>query len=579
MAEKSKQDQIVHIFQIADLAPEANAEKEFLQSNGCESLILVLLVLKKSFVGFLGFDSVRVEKTWPNEIIGQLKMVGEIFSNALARRRMKEGLKQIGEKYRNLVENINLAAVLLDRAEAKYHSIFANAVEGIFQCTLDGRFIISNPACAAILGYGSPEELIIQDSDGRRPYFVDPECHKELQWLLKENGFVKRFETQVFRKDGSKIWISINALAMRDANEAVVFYEGTMVDITGRKWADDQIRYLSFHDKLTGLYNRAYFEEELKRLDTDRELPITVIMGDLNGLKLVNDAFGHREGDKLLAQMAKILKESFRKEDVIARWGGDEFAIFLRRTSYTVAVEIIERIKLVCRQAGQDPVQVSIALGAVTKEDPSQDIQEILKEAEQRMYRSKLLESKYVRDSIISSLRRTLFEKNHESEEHTYRLQELALPIGRALGLPDGQLDDLKLLATLHDIGKIGVPQGIIIKPGNLSPEEWDLIRKHPEIGYRIAKSSLELAPIAEAILAHHEWWDGKGYPRGLKGEDIPLISRIIAIVDAYDVMTHAQPYKEAMSQEEALQELRKKAGSQFDPKLIAMFIEMAFAA
>jgi len=304
-----------------------------------------------------------------------------------------------------------------------------------------------------------------------------------------------------------------------------------------------------------------------------------VIMGDLNGLKLVNDAFGHQEGDKLLTQTAKILKESCRKEDVIARWGGDEFAIFLRRTSYRVAMEIIERIKLVCRQASQDPVKVSIALGAVTKEDPSQDIQEILKEAEERMYRSKLLESKYVRDSILSSLRRTLFEKNHESEEHTYRLQELALPIGRALGLPDGQLDDLMLLATLHDIGKIGVPQGVIIKPGNLSPEEWELIRKHPEIGYRIAKSSPELAPIAEAILAHHEWWDGRGYPRGLKGEDIPLISRILAIVDAYDVMTHAQPYKEAMSQEEALQELQKKAESQFDPKLIAMFIEMVCAA
>ena len=294
IAEKTKEDQIVHILQMADLPPEARMEKEFLQLNGCQSLILAPMVYKKSFVGFLEFESVRAEKTWPNEIIGQLKMVGEIFSNALARRRMEEGLRKIGEKYRNLVENINLAAVLLDRAEAKYHSIFANAVEGIFQSTLDGRFIVSNPACARILGYASPEELIVQDSDGHRPYFVDPKRYKELQRLLEENGSVKGFETQVFRKDGSKIWISVKALAMRDANGAVVFYEGTMVDITGRKWADDQIRYLSFHDKLTSLYNRAYFEEELKRLDTDRELPITVIMGDLNGLKLVNDAFGHQ---------------------------------------------------------------------------------------------------------------------------------------------------------------------------------------------------------------------------------------------------------------------------------------------
>jgi diguanylate cyclase (GGDEF)-like protein/PAS domain S-box-containing protein len=533
MTEKIKQDQIVHILQMAGLGPEANAEKELLQSNRCQSLILVLMVLEKSFVGFLGFDLVGAEKRWPNEIIGQLKMVGEIFINALARRRMEEELKKIEEKYRNLVENINevifsldtqgrftyispvieqvalckveemigqpftsfihpedlpeflnffkctlvnqsgpqefrilnkqggirevrissrwvfqgnqpvglagmlrditeekLPAVLLDRAEAKYHSIFANAVEGIFQCTLDGRFIVSNPACARILGYESPEELIIQDSDGHRPYFVDPERRKELQRLLKEHGLVKGFEAQVFRKDGSKIWISASTLAIRDANGAVVFYEGTMVDINERKRADDQIRYLSFHDKLTGLYNRAYFEEELKRLDTERQLPISVIMGDLNGLKLVNDAFGHQEGDKLLTQIAKILKKSCRKEDVVARWGGDEFAIFLPRTSSRVTLEIIERIKLACRQASQDLVKVSIALGGATKEDPSQDIKEILKEAEERMYRSKLLESKGIRGWTISSLRRILFEKSHESEEHTGRLRELALQIG-----------------------------------------------------------------------------------------------------------------------------------------------------
>jgi diguanylate cyclase (GGDEF)-like protein/PAS domain S-box-containing protein len=682
MPEKIKQDQTVHVLQMADLSPEANAEKEFLQSNGCQSLILVFMVLQKSLLGFMGFDSGRAEKRWPKEILGQLKMVGEIFGGVLARQRMEEDLQKIEEKYRNLVENINevifsldtqgrftylspvieqvalckveemigkpftsfihpedlpkflsflkltlidqsepqefrilnkqghirevrisgrrvlhgdqlvgltgilsditqekFAAVLLDRAEAKYHGLFANAVEGIFQCTLEGRFIVSNPACARTLGYESPEELIIQDSVCYRPHFVDPKRYKELMRLLEEHGLAKGFEAQVFRKEGSKIWISANVLAIRDASGAVVFYEGTMVDITERKRADDQIRYLSFHDKLTGLYNRAYFEEELKRLDTNRELPISVIMGDLNGLKLVNDAFGHQEGDKLLTQIAKILKESCRKEDVIARWGGDEFAIFLPRTGYRVAMEIIERIKLACRPGSQDLMQVSIALGAVTKEDPLQDIREILKEAEKRMYRNKLIESKCILDSIISSLQRTLFEKSYESEEHTYRLRRLALQIGRTVGLPGGQLDDLELLATLHDIGKIGVPEGVITKPGILSPEEWELIRKHPEIGYRIARSSLELAPIAEAILAHHEWWDGGGYPRGLKGEEIPLISRIIAMVDAYDVMTHAQPYKEAMSQKEALQELQKKAGSQFDPKLTAMFIEMVCAA
>lgn len=175
------------------------------------------------------------------------------------------------------------------------------------------------------------------------------------------------------------------------------------------------------------------------------------------------------------------------------------------------------------------------------------------------MYRSKLLESKSVRATTISSLRRTLFEKSHDTEEHTLRIQQLALQVGRVFGLSDSELDDLSLLATLHDIGKIAIPEGIIIKPGNLSPEEWELIWKHPEIGYRIAGASPELAPIAEAILAHHEWWDGNGYPRGLKGEEIPLTSRIIAIVDAYDAMTRGDPTKMRWEKKKVCRNFRAK--------------------
>jgi len=677
-----KKGEVICIPRVGDLPAEAKIEKEIFQSNGCQSVVLVPLAYGKVPTGFLGLESVQKEKALPEEMIGLLRMVGEIFCNALERQRKENELKRIEEKYRNLVENINdvifsldthgyftyvspvieqisfyeagemmgqplayfihpedlpeflnslkntlagksephefrilnkegniryvsissrrlmdgdqpvgltgtmsditdrkWADVLLRRAEEKYRSIFENAVEGIFQSTLDGQFIVANPACARILGYGSVEELIVEGSGAERQYFVDPDRYREFQCLLEEQGVVRGFEAQVYRKDKSKIWISENALAIRDPKGKMLFYEGTIEDYTERKWAEDQIRYLSFHDKLTGLYNRAYFEEEMKRLNTERQLPISVIMGDVNGLKLVNDAFGHQEGDKLLTRIAVIIRESCRKEDVIARLGGDEFAIFLPRTSQQVTAEIVDRIRLACKQASQDPVKLSVALGVVTKEDPSQDIQDVLKEAEERMYKSKLLESKGLRDSIISSLRRTLFEKSHETEEHTFRLRELALQIGHALRLPDSDLDELALLATLHDIGKIAIPDGIIIKPGDLSPEEWEMICKHPETGYRIAGSSPELAPIAEAILAHHEWWDGNGYPRGLKGQDIPLISRIIAIVDAYDVMTHGQPYKKAVSSEEALRELQDKAGSQFDPVLISMFAKIVFPA
>jgi diguanylate cyclase (GGDEF)-like protein/PAS domain S-box-containing protein len=676
--EQIKKGEVLHIPGVADSAPRASAAKEIFPSQGYRSFILIPLMWGKSSAGILGFESVQAEQTWPEERIGLLRLVGEIFLNALERRRIAGELKKIEEKYRNLVENINdvifsldtqgcftyispvveqvasykvdemmgqpfayfllpedlpefinylqhtlaglaqphdfrilnkegsirevrlssrrllegdqpvgltgmmsdvtdrkWAELLLRRAEEKYRSIFANAVEGIFQCTLDGQFLVANPACARILGYAFPEELTLPDTHVKQQYFVDPEQYREFRRQIEEIRIVKGYEVQVYRKDGSMIWISMNALAIQDPRGAILFYEGTMEDITERKWVEDRIRFLSFHDRLTGLYNRVYFEEELKRLDTERQLPISVIMGDVNSLKLVNDVFGHQEGDKLLTRVAAILRECCRKEDVIARLGGDEFGIFLPRTGNEETMGIVERIKLACRQASQDPVKPSIALGAVTKEEPSRDIQKILKKAEESMYRSKLLESKSVRESIIFSLRRTLFEKSHESEEHAYRLRELAWQLGRALGLSNGELDELGLLAILHDIGKIAIPEGIIIKPGDLSPEEWAMIWRHPETGYRIAGSSPELAPIAEAILAHHEWWDGNGYPRGLKGQQIPLHSRIIAIVEAYDVMTHGQPYKKAVSREEALQELQEKAGIQFDPQLTDRFIKM----
>lgn len=341
------------------------------------------------------------------------------------------------------------------------------------------------------------------------------------------------------------------------------------------KQAEAEIKYLSYHDKLTGLYNRAFFEEELKRISTKNQLPLGLIIGDINGLKLINDALGHLQGDKVLIKAAEIFRKECRQGDIISRWGGDEFIVLLPQCDSSAALKVFKRINKSIIKIESLPIPINLSLGMAVQNCIDQDMNDVIREAEEKMYRNKLLESRSTRSSFIKSLEKTLWERSHETEEHCRRMQEMAQKMGKALELTDSELDNLKLLAALHDIGKIAIPNAILDKPGKLSPEEWETIKNHPETGYRITISSPELAPIAEAILHHHECWDGSGYPLGLKGEKIPLISRIIAIADAYDVMINGRPYKKAMSREATLAEIERCAGTQFDPELVRKVLSL----
>jgi len=347
-------------------------------------------------------------------------------------------------------------------------------------------------------------------------------------------------------------------------------------DITDRKRTEKKLRYLSFHDKMTGLYNRAFIEEELKRLNVKRKLPISIVMGDADGLKLINDTFGYKKGDNLLISIGKIIMDVCRKEDIAARWGGDEYAILFPGTSEETALEIVQRIENKCAgTSSPDSMPISISFGTATKADNSQDMKEIIRQAEDRMRRKKMLKTESVHSLMVMSLRKTLQEKSYETEEHIERIKMIARKLGEKIGLPINQVDELSLAAVLHDIGKVTISDSILLKTGKLTKKEWDILKRHPEIGYKIASSSHQLMPIAECILYHHEWWDGSGYPRGLKGNNIPLLSRIIAIVDAYDVMINGRPHKDPMTYKEVIEELKKCAGIQFDPELVENFIQI----
>ncbi|MCL4376812.1 MAG: diguanylate cyclase [Actinobacteria bacterium] len=339
--------------------------------------------------------------------------------------------------------------------------------------------------------------------------------------------------------------------------------------------AQNRFTRYCFYDKLTHLFNRAYFEEELRRLDTIRQLPLSIIIGDINGLKLVNDAFGHREGDKLLVKSGRFLRESCRKEDIISRWGGDEFAILLPKTSLEAAEEVISRIEDCCKKIYDTKIPLSISLGVACKVDQEQNINLILKTAEENMYKKKFRETIDISNSIISYLENSLWEKSHESKEDLDRIKKLAIKLGKKINLNDSEIEKLELLAAIHDIGKVAILEHILDKSAALDEKDWEIIRKHSEVGYYIAKSSEKLATVAEAIMTHHEWWNGKGYPFNLKGEGIPVISRVISIVDAYDAMINDRPFKKAVTSEEAVKELKRLAGKQFDPKFIDAFVEI----
>ncbi|PKP61335.1 hypothetical protein CVT91_03420 [Candidatus Atribacteria bacterium HGW-Atribacteria-1] len=344
-----------------------------------------------------------------------------------------------------------------------------------------------------------------------------------------------------------------------------------------RKRTEERIKHLSFHDFLTGLYNRAYFEEELKRMNNPRYYPLSIISLDVNGLKVINDTFGHDQGDKLLQHLASLLTSISRKGDIIARVGGDEFAILLPSTSSQATLDFCERVRKVCLKDDIEPahLRVNLALGHVTQEGEYKDINTLLKEADQKMYQDKLFSAKSRERHLLDSFGLILAERDPHTEDHAQRLQELALALGKKIGLSGYQLNNLRLLALLHDIGKIGIPDNILFKIYTLTPSEWERMKVHSQIGYRMAKNIPDFSPIAQEILYHHEHWDGSGYPEGLKKEEIPILSRIISIVDAYDVMQSRRPYKGTVSKTKALKEIKSCAGTQFDPQLVEIFLKI----
>lgn len=429
----------------------------------------------------------------------------------------------------------------------------------------DGRYLRVNPAWTTVLGYSAAE---VEGHFSKE--FLHPDdlaAQKTIKKQLETSDTVINFVNRYRHKDGNYRFLEWDARRNGDQVFSIAR------DITNRKEREDHITYLSYHDTLTGLFNRRFLEEEIRRLDVARNLPISVIMGDVNRLKLVNDAFGHEKGDELLIKSAEALQKSCRPEDLIARWGGDEFLIFLTKTSASDAGSIVERIHDNCAGAAVNSIPVSISFGIGTKVYADQSITDVMREAENAMYLAKSGESERSRSDIIKAIAETLYDQNPFEKLHAKRVSALCRKTAEAFGLSETEVERLSMAGLMHDIGKVAISMEILDKSTPLSEEEWSLIRKHSEIGYRVIGSAQDMVEIGNAVLAHHERLDGAGYPSGTAGSEIPLAARIIAVADSFDTMTSQEHYRKKLTMEEAVAELRKNEGSQFDPVITELFI------
>ncbi len=389
--------------------------------------------------------------------------------------------------------------------------------------------------------------------------------------------------------------------ALMNAYEEVKTMEEEMREVSEAALeANERLTEMALKDPLTEVYNHRTIYDILQQNCIDStyfQQPCSVLFFDLDHFKALNDGYGHTIGDQVLIELAALLRENLRMGDNVGRWGGEEFIIILPETDSDSALVIAERIR---EKVSQHPftetgsICMTCSIGVAEFPLNGETAADVLNAADQAMYvakktgRNKVLMSldpevtlytmhidntesrdETLLQGVIIALNALLALRDTDTGRHTTRVSELVYKIAMAMGLNDSESRMASIAGQLHDIGKIGVPDAVLLKPGKLTEEEWDIMKLHPQYGEQIIRTIPTLNTIAGAVRSHHERWDGDGYPDKLSDETIPLVARIIAVVDTFDAITSDRPYRKAQTTEYALNEIMRCAGSQFDPKVV----------
>lgn len=454
--------------------------------------------------------------------------------------------------------------------EKRLRRIYENTPLMIFSCQPDGVFQNMNSAMMKFIEVQKPigENML---------HFLLPHSKVQFRALLLNSKETKGVYEWDYDISGHKIkTLKLNfskEMNKQGQAEQIHFYAE---DITEQKEKDEQIKYLSEHDSLTNLYNRRVFEREMKDLYARRQFPFALVIGDINGLKFVNDAFGHETGDRYIVKVAQVISGMLGAGDMGARIGGDEFAILLSKSDEKRARNFVQQLVEKLKSIDLDEyIRPSVAFGYEIAKNGEMLDNELYRNADEKMYKNKLNDGKSVRSEMLSSLLSSLDKRTSESSAHCQQIKKMSENIAKEMQLPDNLIDELGLASLMHDIGKISIPDFILSKEGPLSAEEWQIMKKHPETGYHILMASPNLSSVGEIVLSHHEKWDGSGYPRGLKGEEIDICASILSVCDAYVSMTCESPYRKAKTKEEALKEMIPLFGHQFDPRVKDAFLRV----